>query len=389
MRTFKLIGAIAKNQKTLFLIHLGVFFFVFLVLAQTNTSTETAVSEQKAKLAILNQSEEPLAQELVRYLEKQHDMIPLPASQEAQERAIFEQRVDYILRIPQHIVWNDRGMIPFETVVGMNGTVNRVVDQQITQFVSIYQSLKKELDGLDSNQQAEVLRAVMQESSTVQVAGTRVSNQQQINEEISRFLYLLAFVVYFLISIGFSVIGTLISRTEASTIQIRERASGLDDKKQTGKLLLASIGFLLLVWVVVVLLSLGISGFNVLRYPQVHIALLSSFVHTLMLAAMILFVMQIFPNVNAASFFSTILSLFVAFMTGIFVPEFLLPDIAKTVSRVLPSFWHVQSLHYLESVSAEEMQLSAVLPHFTILIGVGLLMAMLTLILRHERHKAQ
>lgn len=90
------------------------------------------------------------------------------------------------------------------------------------------------------------------------------------------------------------------------------------------------------------------------------------------------------------SFFSTILSLLIAFSSGIFVPADFLWGPFHRFSKIFPPYWDVKNQVELHGAIVGGRSLQPYYTGLLIMAGMGLLYFVITLLIRHSKNsKAQ
>lgn len=406
MRACKLILKIARRHKSSLFISLGTFLLVFIILSQTRFQQgQASVEEARARIAILNESQDPMASGLSAYLAKGNTEVSVGRSPEDCDQAIFRDKVDYILVFPGDFAWPQTGSaLPVQTWIGSNDVAVRKVDQQISQYATTYRILDACLPKAGAGVEASgtgtpgvwsaeerrlALDAMLQNVMDTRLDGRSPARAHENSEQLEGFLAMLGVMIYVLLQSGFTCIGLMMARTEQPRIKNREIISGYDAGKRGRGIALASFSFLLALWGLALLLSLSLVGFDVMGGRQAQLALLSSLVHVFAVHGLIVLIMQIFRSENAAAFFSTAYSLVVAFTTGIFLPRFLLPDAVLAFAHIFPSYWQMDTLAHLTKVSSAQIDMARVGRNLAILLTVGMVTFAASLLVRRRQNRAR
>lgn len=318
-------------------------------------------------------------------------MVYAGTDEKAWNTAIFQDKVDYVLVIPETFHFPETGTrLDVQTFVSKNDTPVQLLDRQIALYATSYRLFDQHIpSAVQGKERSDLLDSYMTKIMDTKLEGKIAVNGHENSAQIELFLGMVSVILYVLLSAGFTCVGMTIARTEDPKIKNRELISGYDEATRTRQITLSSFVFMFFLWAIFMLISLAVVGFDVLEARQAQVAVLTSAVHAFAINGLILFIMQIFRSENAAAFFSTAYSLLVAFSTGVFVPSFLLPDVVVRASRIFPSYWLMNTIDHLVHVSATQIDYALVNRNLLLLVGVAVTTFLLTLILRREQNKAR
>lgn len=267
-----------------------------------------------------------------------------PAQEKAILDAIFANRLDAVLIIPQGFQQSFAGGKPLKVLY--YGTENDMERKQLErqgQAIMMNLSVFQMVCGgkLEEKNLSFALDKVG-EIVKPKKLGTLLHDDQAQNRYEAYLLTAFNFIDYTILLMGFAALGLAISAIERKEIKDRTLVSGYPEIKTGSQVLLASILTMILVWlanVALIYLFFVVGHESILKTPVFWWALASNFMNLLASSSMILFFIYLIPTPQASAFLKTILPLLIAFGTGVFVPrKFLSPLFLKAMVWA-PSYW--------------------------------------------------
>ena len=113
-------------------------------------------------------------------------------------------------------------------------------------------------------------------------------------------------------------------------------------------------------------------------------AVLNSFIFSLVVTAMAVFVASFEPKENVLNIITQVLSIGMSFLCGIFIPMEVLSDKVLSVARFLPAYWYVKANNMIADI--EPFSAGDVLLCFIVEAGFALMLIMLTLLVRKVKY---
>lgn len=267
-----------------------------------------------------------------------------PAQEKAILDAIFTNRLDAVLIIPQGFQQSFEDGKPLKVLY--YGTENDMERKQlerqgqaIMMNLSVFQMVcGGKLEGQNLNFALDKVGEIVKPEKL----GSLLHDDQGQNRYETYLLTTFNFIDYTILLMGFSALGLAITAIERKEIKDRTLVSGYPEIKTGSQVLLASILTMILVWVVNVALIffffvVGHEG--ILKTPVFWWALASNFMNLLASTSMILFFIYLIPSPQASAFLKTILPLLIAFGTGVFVPRRFLSPLFLKAMVWAPSYW--------------------------------------------------
>lgn len=319
-----------------FLIFLG---FVFVAIGQPEAGENQEFSSVTLDIAVVNHSDDQLSEHLVDYLSASHEVEMLSdVTIEDVENEVFSGTYQGMLYIPQD----------FEELV-INGQAGQVELLLNERYMSSAQ-LNTEVDNYlrlanarvasgvsDTSELTNQLDSTLNETAEVEMVGG-LDNQNILLAYTTG----IALVGYFVLQIILGTVGMAMSEIKSDKIQDRINLSGISNLKYNTQVVLGQItygGLILLVTISV--LWFYIPSSIPIDYVRVIISL-TLFILTALSMAFLM--TAITNNRNIINGLTTVISLGLAFLSGLFIPYEIMGTAIQRIAHFSPLFYFRQSV---------------------------------------------
>lgn len=319
-----------------FLIFLG---FVFVAIGQPEAGENQEFSSVTLDIAVVNHSDDQLSEHLVDYLSASHEVEMLSdVTIEDVENEVFSGTYQGMLYIPQD----------FEELVinGQAGQVELLLNErnmssaQLNTEVDNYLRLAnaRVASGVsDTSELTNQLDSTLNEIAEVEMVGG-LDNQNILLAYTTG----IALVGYFVLQIILGTVGMAMSEIKSDKIQDRINLSGISNLKYNTQVVLGQItygGLILLVTISV--LWFYIPSSIPIDYVRVIISL-TLFILTALSMAFLM--TSITNNRNIINGLTTVISLGLAFLSGLFIPYEIMGTAIQRIAHFSPLFYFRQSV---------------------------------------------
>lgn len=328
---------IKKNLSTLILalaISLGISFAYSNSFSTSSNNTEL----DKMNVAIFNKDQGDTAQHLESYLKQTTNVVSLIDTQEKIDDALFFGKIDYVLTIPKSFSQTiKKGQIPKLAVQVKPDSFNQVyVDSIINNYLSTYQFYQ---EAFPEKSESDLIELT---ATNVKIAG-KVNfdssyNQLKKNRASSKVFGVLAYTMFMTIFSTITLISLAFNRKE---IKLRNYCSPLSKRKFSRQQFLVQLGFCLVIWIIFVSLVLFVtkSSFN----QSTTYFILNTLSLFLVAVSFSNLIGGIISNPDMVSGINNVFILGSAFVSGIFVPAEILPDIVTKIASFTPTYWYMKN----------------------------------------------
>lgn len=143
MIVFKCYMKILRQNVTLVIIYLGIFFSVALVMQMAAGKSEDSLyANTSIDIGVVKEDQGVLAQGFVDYLNTIHNVIPMKNNPEVLQENLFYRNVEYIVQIPDDFYEACiQGSQPLKVTKVPGSYSSYYVDQQISSYISTIPNL--------------------------------------------------------------------------------------------------------------------------------------------------------------------------------------------------------------------------------------------------------
>ena len=165
-------------------------------------------------------------------------------------------------------------------------------------------------------------------------------------------------------------------------IRYRTNCSCMNSSKYTFQLIFGSGLFVISVWFLLIIIGAVLN--KEMYTGRAWYAVFNSFIFSLVVTAMAVFVASFEPKENVLNIITQVLSIGMSFLCGIFIPMEVLSDKVLSVARFLPAYWYVKANNMIADI--EPFSRGDVLLCFIVAAGFALMLIMITLLVRKVKY---
>lgn len=368
MQVFKLFMKVLKKNLPVVFIYIGIFLVIAVIMSK-NSTTDNSFKEVKLDVSIIDDDNSQASKALTDFIESKHNIISIENNKDKILDAMFYSRVDYVLTIKSG----------YEEKIKSGNTTELFTNFRVHDSYSAT-ILDNSIDEYVSTLGAYIIGGSDLETAITKTEGT-LSNKITVNtesftkEDISspdypeNFSYFFQYLPYILISILVGALCPVLLTLNKKELNNRTRCSSVPSSKQTFQIFIGSCVLVLATWIVFMIAALAMYG-EMFR-GKCWMAVLNSFIFTLIAAGIALLVSCFLPSKNVVSLISNIIGLGMSFLCGVFVPQDLLGDGVLKAARFLPAYWYIKVNNMLAGTANEDYSSKTCLSY----IGIELIFA--------------
>lgn len=327
-----------------------VFLVIFSSFSVQNASVSTSFTEEKARIAIVNQDENiGLTKNLMDYLNKTCEVVEV--DENLLEDSLFYRDIHLILEIPSG--YHNQKVTSLS--MKQNGTYYAsLAKMQIERYlraVSVYQDM-------DLDEEEVILRTnnLLNEEVEVEV------KSQNDTASLSKATFYYNFTNYTMLAGCIYVICLVLSSFHEENVQKRTVVSSMPIKKHNRILLWSNLLFATIFWIFTVLLSFVIVGSGMFSYQGVFY-IINSLCFLIFATTLAFFISNLVHNKNSLNGIINVIALGSSFLCGAFVPMELLPSSVLTFAHILPSYYFVKTNELIKGM--EVINAKTIMPLIT------------------------
>lgn len=330
---------------------LSIYVIIFLALSfflsgSGKESKATQFTKDKIDIAVINEDEGTLGNELKTYIGDIHNLVELENDKELLQDELYYRNVEYILFIPKDFSSKLRtGEIEnlCENVIIPGSYTGKYINYQIEQYISTLNSYLKS----QVNEEEALDYTIRDLSKEVEVNLLDAKITTSKSDDYYYFMYL----PYILLSLVILGIGPILMVFNKKEINDRNLCSAMSLKKKNIQLILGCIITVMAFYTVFMIVAFGMYGRNMGILKEV-LYLINTFVFLIIATAIGYFVSVFAKNYNVLNMIANTLGLGMSFLGGIFVPREILGENVIAFSKFLPTYWYVNAVEAIQNVSS-------------------------------------
>ncbi|HHU30859.1 MAG: ABC transporter permease [Bacillota bacterium] len=350
MQVFKLCLRVLKKNIPSLLIYVVIFLVISLImaLAHTNEQEDALFSPSKSNIVFLSAEETPLVRGLKEELGKVANFVELPDDAEALQDALFFREVSYILRVPEG--FSERFMngedVQLEKTIVPDSFGNAYLDLKIDQYLNSARLYVEQIEDLSQESLVQYLKSDLSADTPVELKtnGVKAANHVYTN--------------YYFNYLAYSMLAVLILGTSAlmlvyhdQDLQRRNACSPLSPGSFNRQFFLAILAFTGLTWFLMVIFCFLFNFKNLVNINAVFFVA-NSFVFAVCAAGISFLVGNMVKSESSIPAVSNVLTLGLAFISGVFVPAELLGSLVLKVASFTPTYWYVAANNRIAALAS-------------------------------------
>lgn len=387
MQVFKTYFKILRKQLPSLLTY-GIGFLVLTFIININIKDGQEKYERSlVRTMVINEDgESSLIDGFLKYMEDYIIFVEPEVDETARKDALFYNRAVYILTIPEGFTESflNNGTVLLEKQTILDSIEIVTVDDAIEHYFNMAAIYLKNIPDIDYKELNKYIEASLQQDTPLRFHREVKKDQNNFNIVNQYFFNYLGYII-----IGAFVSGISIVMFSFQGIDIRRKhaASPITQKKMSVQLIAANIIFAVVYIIVFIIASL------LLNKPKINGNTLLFWVNLLILGMTALSFSYLVgitvKSRKAIAAISTGVSLSLAFVSGMFVPQDFLGAPVLRVASFTPTYWYVKANNILGSISElHKSDLSDIMICMGIEIGFSIAILSIALVI-HKRKQQQ
>ncbi|MBQ6180884.1 MAG: ABC transporter permease [Ruminococcus sp.] len=336
MQVFKAFLKVLKSKWLSSLIYVIVFLVIAIPLAKDKKAVEV-FEVTSLKIAVFDKDDTPESRALIELIGKDNKIVEIEEDREKILDSLYSETIGYALIInkgySEALASGDT-----EELFGSYHVHDSYSVVYMGQFLNEYVSSVRAYmaGGMELQEAVSSTGDVLAEKPEVKM----LSDEEEGSGMPQFFGGYFRYLPYIVISAVVNTLCTVLLVMTKKDIRYRTDCSCLSPFSFTVQLYAGSILFVLAQWLV--LMGAGVFLFGMYSGRQ-WLAVLNSFIFTLLVTSLTIFIASFTPSERVISLMTQILGLGMSFLCGIFVPLSILSDNVIAFSRFLPAYWYVKA----------------------------------------------
>ena len=340
MTVFKAFWKTVKKYKITVILY-TVMLIIFGGISISSSDNGFKYTDSKPRIYVVNNDlNNKLTENFISYLNKNSDLIKIKDNKV--DDAIFYKDIDYVIYIPELYGSNVlNGLNPILDIKKNDSYDSALAQLLVEKYIKV-QNVYANMYS-DENVIVDAINNNLNSSIDVDISSSiNISKTSKMTSYFNYASYsILAIIIYIICLVLFCFKNKDVSK--------RILVSSTNMSKHNKLLLLSSLLFCIIIWILFVLLGAIIIGRSLFSIRGI-IYIFNMFLFIFNSLTFAFFISSIFSNKNAIVGIVNVVALGEAFLCGAFVPVEWLPSFVVTIAHIFPTYWYINTNNLLGNI---------------------------------------
>jgi ABC-2 type transport system permease protein len=342
---------------------------------------------KKVPVMVINEDgQNGLLDSFLSYLEEYVVYVEPKAGADAIKDALYYREVSYIITIPKGFSdsFYENGEINLTKQAAPDSMEAITIDQAIDNYFNIARVYQGHLPETTAEEISSYVQANLKEQTRVHLYGEQ-KDSVSAGHSFNRFYY--NYLGYIIVAAFITSVSTIMFSFHGLDIRRRHFASPITERNLNGQLILANMIFVIFYLVIFI-----VAGYALNKYRAVNTNTLLFWLNAFTFALVTLSISYLIgisvKSKKAISALSTAVSLGIAFLSGMFVPQEFLGAPVLKVASFTPAYWFVKANGAIETLTTSSWSEISKIASF-MAIQLGFAAAIISIALVVSKRKRQ
>lgn len=381
MTVFKTFFRIVNKLKPTIILYTALLIIFGAVNMKTSDNNINFVNS-KPDILIINQDvNKGLTKNLIDYMKKNSNIVKIENNEEKINDALFYREVSYVIYIPKDYRKNVLlGKNPKLDIKKTDEYDAHLSEMMLKRYIKLQNIYNKEAGSED--ELITLINDNINDDVNVKIT-SKVDTSKTYN-----IAYYFNFASYSILAIIIYIVCLVLCSFKEESISKRINISSINYKSHNNKILLASIVFSSIVWLLFVIIGVTIVG-DIMFSIRGLISIINSFIFTFCALTLSILISSLTNNKNAISGIVNVIALGSAFLCGAFVPAEYLPDSVLNFAHILPAYYYINSNDLLKNIDVINISsMHPIIINMVIIIIFSILFIILNNIVTRKKRKS-
>ena len=381
MTVFKTFFRIVNKLKPTIILYTALLIIFGAVNMKTSDNNINFVNS-KPDILIINQDvNKGLTKNLIDYMKKNSNIMKVENNEEKINDALFYREVSYVIYIPKdyrkNVLLGKNPKLDIKKTDEYDAHLSEMMLKRYIKLQNIYNEEAGSEDELIT-----LINDNINDDVNVKIT-SKVDTSKTYN-----IAYYFNFASYSILAIIIYIICLVLCSFKEESISKRINISSINYKSHNNKILLASIVFSSIVWLLFVIIGVTIVG-DIMFSIRGLISIINSFIFTFCALTLSILISSLTNNKNAISGIVNVIALGSAFLCGAFVPAEYLPSSVLNFAHILPAYYYINSNDLLKNIDVINISsMHPIIINMVIIIIFSILFIILNNIVTRRKRKA-
>lgn len=381
MTVFKTFFRIVNKLKPTIILY-TVLLIIFGAVNMKTSDNNINFVNSKPDVLIINQDvNKGLTKNLIDYMKKNSNIVKVENNEEKINDSLFYREVSYVIYIPKdyrkNVLLGKNPKLDIKKTGEYDAHLSEMMLKRYIKLQNIYNEEAGSEDELIT-----LINDNINDDVNVKIT-SKVDTSKTYN-----IAYYFNFASYSILAIIIYIICLVLCSFKEESISKRINISSINYKSHNNKILLASIVFSSIVWLLFVIIGVTIVG-DIMFSIRGLISIINSFIFTFCALTLSILISSITNNKNAISGIVNVIALGSAFLCGAFVPAEYLPDSVLNFAHILPAYYYINSNDLLKNIDVINISsMHPIIINMVIIIIFSILFIILNNIVTRKKRKS-
>jgi len=381
MTVFKTFFRIVNKLKPTIILYTALLIIFGAVNMKTSDNNINFVNS-KPDILIINQDvNKGLTKNLIDYMKKNFNIVKVENNEEKINDALFYREVSYVIYIQKDYRKNVLlGKNPKLDIKKTDEYDAHLSEMMLKRYIKLQNIYNKEAGSED--ELITLINDNINDDVNIKIT-SKVDTSKTYN-----IAYYFNFASYSILAIIIYIVCLVLCSFKEESISKRINISSINYKSHNNKILLASIVFSSIVWLLFVIIGVTIVG-DIMFSIRGLISIINSFIFTFCALTLSILISSITNNKNAISGIVNVIALGSAFLCGAFVPAEYLPSSVLNFAHILPAYYYINSNDLLKNIDVINISsMHPIIINMVIIIIFSILFIILNNIVTRKKRKS-
>lgn len=381
MTVFKTFFRIVNKLKPTIILYTALLIIFGAVNMKTSDNNINFVNS-KPDILIINQDvNKGLTKNLIDYMKKNSNIMKVENNEEKINDALFYREVSYVIYIPKDYRKNVLlGKNPKLDIKKTDEYDAHLSEMMLKRYIKLQNIYNEEVGSED--ELITLINDNINDDVNVKIT-SKVDTSKTYN-----IAYYFNFASYSILAIIIYIICLVLCSFKEESISKRINISSINYKSHNNKILLASIVFSSIVWLLFVIIGVIVVD-DIMFSLRGLISIINSLIFTFCALTLSILISSLTNNKNAISGIVNVIALGSAFLCGAFVPAEYLPSSVLNFAHILPAYYYINSNDLLKNIDVINISsMHPIIINMVIIIIFSILFIILNNIVTRKKRKS-
>ena len=381
MTVFKTFFRIVNKLKPTIILYTALLIIFGAVNMKTSDNNINFVNS-KPDILIINQDvNKGLTKNLIDYMKKNSNIVKVENNEEKINDALFYREVSYVIYIQKDYRKNVLlGKNPKLDIKKTDEYDAHLSEMMLKRYIKLQNIYNKEAGSED--ELITLINDNINDDVNIKIT-SKVDTSKTYN-----IAYYFNFASYSILAIIIYIVCLVLCSFKEESISKRINISSINYKSHNNKILLASIVFSSIIWLLFVIIGVTIVG-DIMFSIRGLISIINSFIFTFCALTLSILISSLTNNKNAISGIVNVIALGSAFLCGAFVPAEYLPSSVLNFAHILPAYYYINSNDLLKNIDVINISsMHSIIINMIIIIMFSILFIILNNVVTRKKRKS-